>query len=28
MLRDLANESRMPPGLVAFETMTFEAVAP
>lgn len=27
-LRDLANESRMPPGLVAFETMTFEASAP
>lgn len=28
VLRGLANESRMPPGLVAFETMTFEAVAP
>ena len=27
MLAGLANESRMPPGLVAFETMTFEAVA-
>ena len=28
ILRGLANESRMPPGLVAFETMTFEAIAP
>jgi SAM-dependent methyltransferase len=28
VLRGLANEARMPAGLVAFETMTFEAVAP
>lgn len=28
VLQGLANDSRMPPGLVAFETMTFEAVAP
>jgi predicted SAM-dependent methyltransferase len=28
MLAGLANETRMPPGLVAFETMTFEATAP
>lgn len=28
ILSGLANEARMPPGLVAFETMTFEAVAP
>ena len=28
VLRDLANDARMPTGMVAFETMTFEAVAP
>lgn len=28
MLAGLANETRMPPGLVAFETMTLEATAP
>lgn len=28
VLRGLANDSRMPPGLVDFETMTFEAVRP
>ncbi len=27
VLRGLANDTRMPPGLVAFETMTFEATA-
>ena len=28
VLQGLANETRLPPGLVAFETMTFEAVSP
>ena len=28
VLAGLANETRMPPGLVAFETMTLEATAP
>lgn len=28
VLRGLANDTRMPPGLVSFETMTYEAVRP